>query len=175
MLCGSAPFRVSSMPLRRKRAPCGIGSNRLSTNTWGNRSRRMRCASSNLSISCWRATRSSVRSWSMSGANGARRHFRSHLAHAAALGLTRVAALSFGTIAGGARLHRGLHLRKSLRGAGLYTSLHRPNPKPCAKVVQHGDLRQSSKASRAPEARAKSTKAVGATRGWSIRWGQPIS
>jgi hypothetical protein len=45
-----------------------------------------------------------------------------------------------------------------LRGADLHASLHRSNPRPCTKVVQYGDLRQSSKTGRAPEARSESTK-----------------
>lgn len=51
------------MPSRRKRARYGIGSSHLSTNIWVDQLCRMQCANSNRSISCWRATTSSVKSW----------------------------------------------------------------------------------------------------------------
>ncbi len=72
---------------------------------------------------------------------------RPRVAPAAALAGARITASSLGTFAGRTRLRRGLHLRESLRGAALHASLRRPNPRSRAQMVQHGRLRQPSKAS----------------------------
>jgi len=40
------------------------------------------------------------------------------------------------------RLRGGFLTREGLRGTGLHAAIRRPHPRPCAPVVQHGDLRQ---------------------------------
>ncbi len=88
------------------------------------------------------------------------RGFQPGVASSASLAFTRVAAPSLGAITGLPRLHGRLHLRESLRRAALHASVRRSNPRPCAKMVQHNDLRKSSKAVRAPMACSASTKTL---------------
>src|SRR5271156_6110054 len=81
------------------------------------------------------------------------------MAFATTLAVTRVAAPPTSSIAGGPRLHGGLHLRQSVRGVDVYASLHRSNSRPWATMVQYGSLRQSSKASCVSKACSEATKA----------------
>jgi len=145
--------RVGSLSEGRssRRPPLRIGSNRLSINIRLDQLSRMHCANSNCSISCSRefdqiVVGDRVDNQEPSPRTGKKREFP--VSPGACNG------------AGSRPIHcfflpQHVHLRKivyrtspreGLRGAALYASLRRSNPRSCTQVVRHRSLRQSSKA-----------------------------
>ena len=60
----------------------------------------------------------------------------------AAVAIAGIIAAADRRSAGAVRLRRGFFPRESVRGTGLHAAVRRPYTRPCAPMVQHGDLRQ---------------------------------
>jgi len=146
--------RVGSLSEGRssRRPPLRIGSNRLSINIRLDQLSRMHCANSNCSISCSREFDQIVVGDRVD--NQERHHVQEKKTGISGLAwslqrrwqspdslLLPPAARSLAED----RLQR-TSPREGLRGAALYASLRRSNPRSCTQVVRHRSLRQSSKA-----------------------------